>query len=366
MKIAIIGGHLTPALSVIEELPKDAEVIYIGRKYALEGDKAISLEFTTITTKGIAFFNLSTGRFQRQITRHTIPSLSKIPLGFFHALKILRSFRPDVVVGFGGYVSFPVIVAAKSLGIPVVIHEQTFAAGAANKAAAKFATKICISFESSAKFFPKEKTVLTGNPIRKTITSPGKKFVPSVKGSIIYITGGSLGSHFINQLVGEVLPHLVDKYVVVHQTGGATEFNDFERLNILRDGLNANQEKYIVSKFFSPEEIGSIMKSASLIVSRAGVNSVSEIIVLKKPALLIPLPISQKDEQLKNAEFVKKMGLGEVVEQKDLNPEEFLFRINSMMQNIENYKLSDSAKHFPKNAAKKIVEIIYDLQNNSN
>lgn len=366
MKIVIIGGHLTPALSVIEALPSDAEVLYVGRKNALEGDKALSLEYETITKKGIAFENIRTGRLQRSMTRHTIPSLARVPFGFFSAFRILRKFKPDVVVGFGGYVSFPIITAAHTLRIPVVIHEQTLEAGAANKMSAKFADKICISFESSAKYFPKEKVVLTGNPIRKTVTNPGKKFDPGVTGPIIYITGGSQGSHFINQLVGEVLPHLLEKFVIVHQTGAAAEFNDFDKLSILRDGLNKNREKYILSKFFSPEDIGSIMKASSLIISRAGINSVSEIIVLKKPALLIPLPVSQKDEQLKNAQFVKKVGLGEVAEQKDLTPEEFLFRINGMMGNIDSYKLTDSAKHFPKNSAEKIVSIIYDLQNNSN
>jgi UDP-N-acetylglucosamine--N-acetylmuramyl-(pentapeptide) pyrophosphoryl-undecaprenol N-acetylglucosamine transferase len=367
MKLAIIGGHLTPALSVIEALPKDCEVTYIGRKYALEGDKATSLEFQTITEKGIPFIVLKTGRIQRQITRHTITSISKIPYGFMQSFKVLRKVKPDVVMGFGGYVSFPIIVAAKALKIPIVIHEQTLEAGAANKMAAKFADKICISFPTSAKYFPKEKTILTGNPIRSTITAPGKKFKIDSEDPIIYVTGGSQGSHFINQIIKSSLSELLEKYIVVHQTGAATEFNDFEKLEILRNGFNVKKrERYIVSKFFSPEDVGSIMKAASLIVSRAGINSVSEIIVLKKPAILIPLPGGQKNEQLKNAMFIKKLGLSEVVEQKDLTPESFLILVKMMFESIDKYKITDSARHFPHNAAGKIVEIIYDLQKNRN
>ncbi len=366
MKIVIIGGHLTPALSVIEELPGDAELLYIGRKHPIEGDSAVSLEYETITKMGIPFYELKTGRIQRSISKRTVPSIAKIPYGLAQSISILRKFRPDVVVGFGGYVSFPPILAAKFLKIPIIIHEQTTEAGAANKLLSKYAYKVCISFESSKKYFSPEKTVLTGNPIRKSIIEPKKTFKVDSPDPIIYITGGSQGSHFINQLVGEALGKLLDKFVVIHQTGGATEFNDFDKLIILRDGLNKNQEKYIISKYFSTEEIGSILKVSSLVVSRAGINSVSEIIVLKKPALLIPLPVSQKDEQLKNAELVEKIGLGEILQQKELNSEVFLKKIDEMMSSIDNYKLSKSENNFPKNASKKIVNEIYEIRPDNN
>ncbi len=367
MKIVIIGGHLTPALSVIEELGSEAEVLYIGRKYALEGDKAVSLEYETITKKGIAFCVLKTGRLQRSLTRHSLSSIAKVPLGFVQAFLILRKFSPDVVVGFGGYVSFPVIIAAKFLKIPIVIHEQTLEVGFTNKLVSKFADKICISFESSAKYFPKEKVVLTGNPIRKTILHPTKKFNIESGDPVIYITGGSLGSHFINLLVAGCLAKLLDKYTLVHQSGAASEFKDFEKLSILKEGLNNSKRgKYILSKFFSPEEIGSIIKAASLVVSRAGANTISELIVLGKPSYLIPLPISQKNEQLKNAHFLKELGLGEIGEQKSLSPEHFYFEINNMMQNIGRYKLKSSKSHFPKNAAAKIVQVLYAASKNSN
>jgi UDP-N-acetylglucosamine--N-acetylmuramyl-(pentapeptide) pyrophosphoryl-undecaprenol N-acetylglucosamine transferase len=367
MKIAIVGGHLTPALSVIDELGKNDEVIYIGRKYALEGDSATSLEYETIKKRGINFIEIKTGRLQRSMTRHTIPSFTRIPVGFYQAIKILRKYRPDAVVGFGGYVSFPVVFAAHFLKIPTLIHEQTLEAGAANKMLGKYADKICISFETSYKYFPREKVILTGNPVRRSITSPGKKYKTDFKDPIIYITGGSLGSHFINQLVGQSLSALLNKAVVIHQTGAATQFNDFDKLSILKEGLNNNKrDRYILSKFYSPEDVGSIMKASSLIITRAGINSVSEIILLKKPAFLIPLPVSQRDEQLKNARYVEKMGLGEVFEQKNLDSEKFIQNIYKMLLELDKYKLKDDKKHFPGSASKKIVKSIYDLQKNSN
>ena len=122
-----------------------------------------------ITKLGIPFYAINTARLQRKFTKHTVPSLIKFPLGFIQSLKILRKIKPEVVLGFGGYISLPVVLAAAFLKIPIVIHEQTLEAGFANKIEAKFARKICISWQSSEKYFPKEKTVLTGNPLRQVI-----------------------------------------------------------------------------------------------------------------------------------------------------------------------------------------------------
>src|SRR3989338_8397326 len=140
MKIVLIGGHLAPALSVMEALPKDTEVLFIGRKYGLEGDKALSLEYRTITGLNILFVGINTGRLQRKLTRYTIPSFFKLPFGMIRSFFALFKFKPQVVVGFGGYVSVPVVLCAYLLRIPVVIHEQTLEAGFANRFLAKFAT----------------------------------------------------------------------------------------------------------------------------------------------------------------------------------------------------------------------------------
>ncbi|MBI4096937.1 MAG: glycosyltransferase [Candidatus Levybacteria bacterium] len=167
MNVAIIGGHLSPALAVIDAKPSGVDVLFIGRKHALEGDQARSFEEKVISEKGIPFHALTTGRLQRKLTRHTMVSLFKLPYGAVQAFSLLGKTKPDVILSFGSYVSLPVVIAASMRNIPVVIHEQTLEAGLANKIAARFATKICISWESSMPFFPREKTVLTGNPIRE-------------------------------------------------------------------------------------------------------------------------------------------------------------------------------------------------------
>ena len=367
MKIVIIGGHLTPALSVIEDLWDTDEVLYVGRKHSFEGDSALSLEYETITKKGIPFVDLKTGRFQRKISKHTIPSLIKIPFGLGQSIKILRSYKPDVVVGFGGYVSFPVVLAARLLKIPTLIHEQTLEAGAANKFLGKYTDRVCISFKSSATYFPKDKTILTGNPIRRSIIYPNEKFDIPRKGLVIYITGGSQGSHAINLLVAEILPKILDKYIVIHQTGSSAKFKDFEKLSILKDGLNeSKRNKYILSKYFSVDEIGSILKLSTIVVGRSGINTITELIALNKPAILIPLPAGQLNEQQNNANYLKSLGLAKVYDQENLTSVALLMGIDEMIENLQSYKLNESLDSDFKFAAKKIVKAIYDISKNGN
>src|SRR6185437_12483312 len=197
MKVLIAvggGGHFSPALAVIKQMPKDWEVLLVGRKYTFEGDSALSLEYQTAQRLGLPFQTITTGRLQRKFTRHMFASLVRMPIGLAQAKKILATFKPDVVLSFGGYISVPVVLAAAAKRLPIVIHEQTLHAGLANKISAKFATKICISWEESANFFPKNKTVLTGNPLRKeflAVSVSQKK--ESDKLPLIYITGGSGG-----------------------------------------------------------------------------------------------------------------------------------------------------------------------------
>ncbi len=359
MRIAIIGGHLTPALSVIEEAPKEDQVFYIGRKFALEGDKAESLEYKEIAKKGIPFYNIKTGRLQRSFTRRTIPSVLKTPKGLFEATRILIKIRPQVIIGFGGYVSFPVGIAAKMLKIPLVIHEQTQEAGLANKFLARFAKKVCISFDSSRKFFPKKKVVLTGNPIRKAIRTPGEKFRKNEDLPLILVTGGSLGSHAINLLVEGSLDKLLSRYIVVHQTGASEEFNDFQRLEALREKLpKEKKDRYLLLRFLSDQKMGAIMKASDLVVCRAGANTVSELLALGKKAYLIPLPYSQRNEQFKNATLLKKVGLGEIGDQNKLDATTFSMEIERMIKD-SSYQLKQSELHLPKNAAKKILEVAY-------
>src|SRR5882672_580704 len=141
MKLLIVaggGGHFAAALAVIEQLPKEWDVMVVGRKYAFEADKTVSFEYQTAQKLGIKFAALTTGRLQRRITRHTVQSLARVPVGFFQAMSVLKAYKPDVLLSFGGYVSVPVAFAARTLHMPIIVHEQILTARLANKIVAKF------------------------------------------------------------------------------------------------------------------------------------------------------------------------------------------------------------------------------------
>lgn len=355
MKLVITGGHLSPLLAVLDVLPSDFSVLVVGRKHALEGDRAVSLEYQALEERSIPFKEISAGRLQRKWTQHTLFSLFKFPYGFFQVLFILKEFAPDAVLSFGGYVSLPVTLACLLLGIPVLIHEQTLGAGLANRIASIWARKVCISWESSRRFFPKSKTVFTGNTMRKFKIGDKNEKVP-----LIYITGGSVGSHVINVLVEGCLEGLLKKYKVIHQTGDAHKYRDFERLQKLKESLGKTlKARYHLTKFVKPEDIGTIFSKADLVVSRSGINTVTELLFFEKPALLIPLPYSQDNEQLENAYFLRDAGLAEVAFQKNLNPTALFELIALMVKNKNNYKPAQSYKDMVRvDAAERIVDIL--------
>lgn len=371
MKILITGGHMTPALAVIEALPSDAQVVYVGRKYALEGDSAISLEYRVLTGMHIPFVVLQPGRLQRKFTRYTLPALGKVPKSMVDAFEILRKEKPDIILSFGGHVAFPICFVASLLRIPIVVHEQTLEVGGANRLIAKLATKICVSWESSLSFFPKEKVVLTGNPLLSTKISADIQEAYKKKKNkypIIAITGGSLGSHAINALIEPIVEKLLAKYFLIHQTGDAQEFKDYEKLSEIKEKLPYTfQERYILKKFIYPSEVASIYAFSDLVISRAGMNTVLTLLLVNTPTLLIPLPFSQRQEQMKNAMLVKEFGLGEVLLQDGLTSESLLANIEKMIKYSKNYKNKDEEKmrSIHKNAAKKIIQVVYGAKASS-
>lgn len=365
MKVALIGGHLSPALAVLDELTAEDHVIFFGRKYAFTGDTTPTLEYQTITSRGIPFIAMRAGRFQRKLTLSSILSLGNMFLGFFQSLFALRKHQPDVVVGFGGYVSVPLGLAAKTLGIPLVIHEQTLEVGLANKVLSSVADRVCISWEESKRFFDASKTVLTGNPMKLSTRTQKKAAILSAvsteKLPLLYVTGGSTGSHGVNILLEKALPTLLEQFRIIHQTGDAKEYGDFTRLSAVRNDLSDRlRERYTLSKFISPDEVGSVMQAADIIVGRSGINTVTEILYFGKPALFIPLPYGQKNEQLKNAQFVQSVGLAEIVDQATATPEELTERLLRMKESLAQYqsKAEKARSLVNPQAAEKIYEVL--------
>lgn len=360
MRIVIIGGHFSPALSLIEQLAGN-EIFVIGRKYTFEGDKTESYEYKVCAGRHITFIELRTGRLQRRFSTHTVPSLLKTSYGYIQALLILRKIKPDIVVGFGGYVSLPVCFAARHLRIPILIHEQTQGAGLANRIIGRFATKVALSFEASRKYFSPKKIVMTGNPIRSEVFEIKEKIKIDTTKPLLYVTGGSGGSHAINLLIGALLDKLLMHYSIIHQTGDSS-FNDYERLaeqkNRLPDML---KDRYVVQRFISLEEIGWVMKHANLIISRSGINTVSELLTLHKKSILIPLPHGQKNEQMANAQLAKNEGIAEILEQSEATPDKLLSLITYMMEHADNYaRPNHSYEHFQK-AGKNLLTVLQSI-----
>jgi UDP-N-acetylglucosamine--N-acetylmuramyl-(pentapeptide) pyrophosphoryl-undecaprenol N-acetylglucosamine transferase len=360
-KIVIAGGHLTPALAVIEELQKrdDWEIYYFGRPYSTEGDRTPSLESKIIKEQGLKFIPINFGRIQHNFTRYSPWAFLRIPWGFTLSFVHLIRLRPKLVLSFGSYVGATIVVSAWLLGIPVVIHEQTTVSGLANKISSVLAKKILVSWTQTLKNFPKEKSILTGNPLRSEIFQFNSKIWDSFefdqKLPLLLITGGNQGSHRINVAVEIILKKLLNRYNLFHQTGHLESFGDFGRLTKAKEKLPAGLGKrYQIRRYLTGEEWGTVLHKADLVVSRAGINTISELLALGKPQLLIPIPWLPADEQGQNARMVKKIGLGEILTQNDLNPENLFQRIENMMKNLKKYQ--QKSEQFNLQAAGKIVD----------
>ncbi len=362
-KVVITGSHLTPALAVIDQLKKDLpswQIYYLGRKYAMEGDSSPSRESLVLPQKKITFIAIPAGRLQRHFTRWTILSLLRVPLGFFASLYYLTKIKPDVICSFGGYVSVPVIMAGKILGISSLTHEQTITVGLANKINGLIVDRVAITFPQSQSFFPKEKVVLTGNPIRPEIfqqNQPPYQFAFSRPR--IYLTGGSQGASILNQTILSILPQLTDKYNLIHQCGS----HDYPKLKKGYQALPLKiRQAYFLTDYLDHNSIGWAL-SSDLIIGRSGANTVLEIAILGKPAILIPLPKTAHNEQLLNAQFLANKGSALIVNQNELSSKRLLVEINRIMLNLNKYlyQAKKLKKQIKPNAAKEIINQLQEL-----
>jgi len=341
MKILITGGHIMPALSLIDMLTakKDIEIIFVGRKYNLNSEQSYSLEFKEIEKRRIKFISFKTGRFKKELSLSGVKNFFQILLGLIRAWKIIRSEKPDLVFSFGSFLGFPFVFSGWFLRVPVFIHEQTLNPGFANRLGSYFARRIFVSFPQSAGFFNKKKTIVTGNPIRKEIFKVKSKPFRFCKNiPIIYATGGSLGSHSLNRHFEKILLRLLEKNIVIHQTGNVKEYKDYQTLVKIKNDLPKKlRERYFLREHIYSNEIGFIYSIADLVVSRSGANTFFELIALKKPAILIPLPWSARQEQQKQADLFASSGLGEVFSQFD-DSEKLLNLITRMLANLTSYQ----------------------------
>lgn len=340
--LVFTGGHHTPALAVISALeklcPKEIKLnfVWFGHRYSMWGDKNDSAEYLEVKVRKIPFFELKAGKSYRTLNP---AKLWRHPLGFWQAWHYLRQIKPDLIVSFGGYLAVPTVIVGRASGIPAVTHEQTTAPGLANRLLGRLAAKVFVSWPGTEKYFPSHKVIFTGLPLRPEIkevrdNKPEKlrskvsprlwQFVNNAKEyhlPLIYVTGGKQGAHTINFLLRASLEHLTKTAAVVHQCGSTSVTNDLIELSKI---INP---RYYLADYFSAYDNFYLLREAELVVARSGANTVAELATLGSPALLIPLPSSSNNEQLKNAVLLEGLGLVEVMAEQDLGSPLFVQKI---------------------------------------
>lgn len=349
--ICVTGGHLTPALAVIEEIQRmhpGWQMVFIGRRKAFEGAAMRSEEERLVRALGIPFHGLATGRFQRSWSPFTFLSLLKIPFGIASAFLWLVRYRPRLILSFGGYIALPVVLAGKLLNVPVITHEQTADLGLSNRIIARVADRVLFSRDG-------------GVPIREALFHPAREpkwsLLSDTTFPILYITGGSTGAQSLNALIYPLLPALSKSFQIIHQVGAL----DLQRARRARDGIAPeDQDRYVPVSYIDVRELSWIYHHASLLVGRSGANTTAEVAALGVPAIFIPLPWAAGDEQKNNALSLVDKGIAVMLDQKTLTGETLAAQINTVMQSIHRYKKNavEVAKYYPRDAAERVVKVI--------
>lgn len=348
--IAFTGGHHNSALEVARTLQKEGfRIIWIGHKFTAKGEKSLSAEFQEVTRVGIKFLELKTGKFYRK----TDPlEWLKIVFGFFQSFVYLLSYRPNLIYSNGGYLAVPVVISGWFLRIPAITHEQTVVAGWANKAIAPFVKKILLTHETSLGNFPKDKSVVVGLPLRRELLN--KKFTKKFSPRLLYITCGKQGSHLINQALFPIIPRLTKTFTVVHQTGSSTLTKDLDRARRIKEKLGEYKDRYLFAPYFFAEDAATYIRSASIVVGRAGAHIVYELLVLHKKAVLIPISWVSHNEQLLNARLAEEQLGSTVLEEKNLSPE----TLYQAIIDIVKAPITKPTINLSTNATEKITNII--------
>lgn len=338
------AGHVTPNLALVPDLNKNGfEIEYIGSKDGIEKE--------IIKNENIPYFEISSGKLRRYFDVKNFSDPFKVIKGVFEAIKIVSREKPDVVFSKGGFVSVPVVIAASLKGIPVVAHESDITPGLANKIAAPFCDKLCVTFRESLNYVKQNKGVLTGSPIRKEILE-GSKIIGKKLCSfeddkeILFIMGGSLGSKILNDTLRENLDQILKSYNVIHICGK----NNLDKS--LKNKKGYKQFEYV------NKELPDLMASADYIISRAGANSIFEFLALKKPTLLIPLSKkSSRGDQILNAKSFEKEGYALVLEEENITKESFLACIDKLREQKNNL-ITNMKKNGDKIGNKAVLDVI--------
>ena len=299
----------------------------------------------------LPYVGISTGKFRRYLDFKNLTDPFRVIKGFSEARKFLKEYRPDVVFSKGGFVAVPVVRAAASLGIPCIIHESDMTPGLANKICVPVARKVCCNFPETLKLLPEDKAVLTGSPIRAELAQGNKVAGLDLCGfnantPVIMVIGGSLGAANVNKAVRAALPSLLGDFQVVHLCGK-------DKIdNLLLNTPGYKQFEYIKA------ELKDLFAIADVVISRAGANAICELLALKKPNILIPLPASSsRGDQLLNAKSFEAQGFSIVINEEDLTTELLVDKVHELYFSRQTFRdaMSDSGQM---DSVRRIVQLL--------
>ena len=327
-KIVLTGGgtagHVTPNIALLPALKEAGyEIYYIGSKDGIE--KKLIADYD------IPYHGVSSGKLRRYLDIKNLTDPSKVINGYFEARIALRKIKPDIVFSKGGYVSVPIVAAAQRLRIPTIIHESDITPGLANKICMPLAKAVCCNFPETMEYVPEGKGVLTGTPIRAELSKGSKDAGLSLCGfsndkPVLMIIGGSQGSRAVNACVRESLDMLLERFQVVHLCGKGNLDESLE------GKTGYKQFEYI------KEELKDIFAAADIVISRAGANAICEILSIRKPNLLIPLPTSgSRGDQLLNAKSFESQGYSMVLREEDMTKESLVEAVNKLYDNRDEF-----------------------------
>lgn len=344
------GGHIFPAIAIADELKRrlpDAEILFVGAKDRMEMQK--------VPQAGYPIEGLWISGLQRKLSWQNLLFPLKFISSLLKSRSIIKRFKPDAVIGTGGFASGAVVKVAGQMGIPTFIQEQNSYAGITNKMLAKNAHKICVAYDAMEQFFPKEKIVKTGNPIRDGLLNIGEYrseglsyFHLDSQRKTLLVLGGSLGARRINQLIEQQLPLFEQLGVQVLWQCGKLYYEEYKKYN---------SEQVRVLAFIDRMELA--YAAADVIISRAGASSVSELCVVGKPVIFIPSPNVAEDHQTKNARAIADKQAAILLRESDLN-EQFANTFSTLIANeAQQEALSAHIKALAQpNATKDIVNLI--------
>ncbi|MBI3075325.1 MAG: UDP-N-acetylglucosamine--N-acetylmuramyl-(pentapeptide) pyrophosphoryl-undecaprenol N-acetylglucosamine transferase [Parcubacteria group bacterium] len=363
MKILLTGGgtagHFYPLIAIAEEINKIAEKENLLRP-ELYYMSVEPYDTKALFDNGITFQRVFSGKSRLYFSLLNFLDVFRLAFGVFKALLDMYRVYPDVVVSKGGYASIPAVFASRFFTIPLIIHDSDSAPGRTNLWAGKFAERIAISWPEAYGFFPKEKTALTGQPVRAELLVPEKhgarEFLALGNDTpVILILGGSQGAKLLNDTILAILPQIAASYQIVHQTGQA-HYNEVFALAALALKDSARKDAYKPFEYLNTLALKMAAGAADLVISRAG-STIFEIAAWGKPSIIIPITETNGDHQRKNAFNYARKGAAIVIEEKNLKPSILLSEINRVMRDtVLREKMAAAARlFFEPDAAHKIA-----------